>query len=383
MIIYRTQDNERLCDVAAKFRINPIILSDINDLQINTTLASNTPLVIPQPTKTYIVKKTDTINKICERFKIKPNSLKRYNSSLCDSCELYEGQPLIIKQNEPYCRIATNGYFGSDTSKQKAQALLPYLSFITVCGCVINEKNTVFLFDDTYPIKLARDNGKGILLRVHVKKRLTKEELTERINECLSYAKSKEYWGLVVSGNNDCIAFCREKSKEVSEYAKNMRLAILYELDRSGFKSYDFVPHSIISYDKYNNDCQYTFEEGEKSFYKRISDDSDVSRSFIDLCGYAAYKDRYLPKEEISKIYKNRRTVISHNENTLLDSISFFNKSKPILTESPENTKAKLELINELGWLGASFDISRIMASELYMITSMFDVIDKPTAFYC
>ena len=53
-------------------------------------------------------------------------------------------------------------------------------------------------------------------------------------------------------------------------------------------------------------------------------------------------------------------------------------KRREIILESLENTKAKLELVSELGFMGISFDIGRICIPDLMMAASMFDVISHP-----
>ena len=68
-----------------------------------------------------------------------------------------------------------------------------------------------------------------------------------------------------------------------------------------------------------------------------------------------------------------------YDDERLLKRASFGkHKKREIIFESLENTKAKLELVSELGFMGISFDIGRICTADLMIAASMFDVINYP-----
>ena len=67
------------------------------------------------------------------------------------------------------------------------------------------------------------------------------------------------------------------------------------------------------------------------------------------------------------------------NKNKKLQIASYGkHKKREIVYESLENTRAKLELVSELGFMGISFDIGRVCISDLMIAAGMFDVISYP-----
>ena len=381
MKIYRTAERERLYDIATSFRINPIILSEINEIDLRRTLPKNLPLIIPEPTKNYTAKKGDTIKKIAERFKTSINQLLRYNPTLNEEGLLYEGQPLIIRQSAPYCKIATNGYCNKNTDRRELIRRLPYITFVTVCTGVLSDQGFYTLFDDSYVTNLAKQNKKGLFLRVYIKVTGGENDCQDRIENFILYAKSRGYWGVVLSSDDPGKAFLYKNQEKITEKANENRLAVFFELSDSDKNCHGDIPCGIISYDKYDTKNKITFDDGERAFYQRFTDENDVSRCFLDISSYAPIRNNYLSKRDILKLCGSRSINISYDGDCLIDYISFNNK-KGIYVESVENTKAKLDLICELGWLGVSFDISSIPTRELYMIASIFDIADKPTMFF-
>ena len=71
--------------------------------------------------------------------------------------------------------------------------------------------------------------------------------------------------------------------------------------------------------------------------------------------------------------------IVCEDEDKKLQTASYGkHKRRQIAYESLENTKAKLELVSELGFMGISFDIGRACIADLMLVTSMFDVISYP-----
>ena len=383
MKIYRTKERENIYDVASFFRINPIILSEINEIDPRRTLPTNLPLIIPEPTKSYVAKKGDTLKKISERFKTSTNQLLRYNPTLIQEGLLYEGQPLIIKQSSPFCKIATNGYYNKSTDRRELIRRLPYITFITVCNGVLSDNGFYTLFDDSYVKNVAEQNNKGVFLRVYIKNKNPMTDYYERMESALLYAKSKGYWGVVLSADETGKLFLTENRERLTESGKENKLAVFFEISHSYKGSRTDIPCGIVFYDKYNAKEPLTFADGEKAFYQGFADEYDVSRCFLDISSYAPIRNKYISKKDLIKLCQGRNIKISTDEICLLDYISFGNDNKKgVCVEALENTKAKLDLVNELGWLGVSFDISSLPTSELYMIASSFDIADKPTVFF-
>ena len=97
------------------------------------------------------------------------------------------------------------------------------------------------------------------------------------------------------------------------------------------------------------------------------------------MSSFAFSGGKFIEKREGALLADKRRAEISYNEDTKLQRACLGkHKRREIISESLENTKAKLELVSELGFMGISFDIGRVCISDLMIAASMFDIISYP-----
>ena len=151
------------------------------------------------------------------------------------------------------------------------------------------------------------------------------------------------------------------------------------ELDKnSNGKIKECYDGIILSYGKAFMENPPSFDEGEKKIFTDFSDEFESSGAYIELCPFAFSKDEVIGYEEAMKLAYSAKSEISFDENTLLCSFECnkyrSGKREPakFVFESLENTKAKLELVSELGFMGISIDIMRCPISYLLMFNSMF-----------
>ena len=96
--------------------------------------------------------------------------------------------------------------------------------------------------------------------------------------------------------------------------------------------------------------------------------------AFIELSAFSMIGEKYVEKVRANSIADKNKAILLFDKDTLTLSgnIGRGKKVRRLRQESLENTKAKLELASELGYLGISFDIMRTPLSELLMFANMY-----------
>jgi ribosomal protein L17 len=141
----------------------------------------------------------------------------------------------------------------------------------------------------------------------------------------------------------------------------------------------EYADAGILTYDKLHKTDIPTFEEGEAAVMTRYAENAESSRAFIEIPSFAYSMVKYVDKSEAIRITDKRQSELRYDAERMIITAKYGKGGdREIIYESLENTKAKLELVSELGFMGISFDIGRVCIPDLMIAASMFDVISYP-----
>ena len=134
----------------------------------------------------------------------------------------------------------------------------------------------------------------------------------------------------------------------------------------------------LLNYEKLGETEIPDFNEGEYKILNEYGKTARKDKTLLDLSEPAFINGEWKTVEEAEKIAIKTGACPSYSEETKLNSFSFNQYSKGkceralALYPSPENTKAKLTLLGELGYMGASFDIKSTPVSSLMIYHLLF-----------
>ena len=386
MHIHTVKDGDTVFKIARSYSTSPLKIIENNALEAPDFLAVGEELLILTPTRTYTVRGSDSLSKIARRFGTKKNMLLANNPYLCGEDRTYPGEILAIKYDTPTrASISSNGYCFKGYDKERLMRALPYLTYLTV-GCAIWERGRLsYTFDDNEILKLGREAGKITLLRVYDKSGDLPRSTDAQdavISNIIDAAKQKGYGGITLSLSVPT----GENKAEEAEFLLKMRkrmlgcdLILFNETNaQTPSEICELSDANVFLYDKCAAEDIESFEEGEKKAYTHFSETAESSKTFIDLPSFAYTDGEPIETEDAKKLARRRRCEIKTNEEALIQSFEYTEfsggkaQARTVIYESLKNTKAKLELVDELGFMGVSFDVSRVNVPTLMMIQTMF-----------
>ena len=384
MHIHRVKECESIHDIAKEYGISPIKIAENNDIDLRAKLPVGRELIITIPSRTYNVKSTDTLDTIAKRFNTDKNSLLRLNPELMGREKLYCGQLLTIKDSAPRRgTVSVNGYLYSGTPKERLISLLPHLSFVTVSSAIYKDSKVHSLFGSDDTVTLIRHHGKTPILRIYLNDLPPAGCEKDFASSISILAASGRFDGIALSSLNslnnskerlDSLVFTVRKTLLEND------MLLFVEGDAEKNTSYiDYADAGILTYDKLHKESIPCFNDGERKVFENFANTAESSRAFMEISSFAYSSGKYIEKQEAMRITDKKRGEIQADDERLLQrAIYGKGKKKEIVYESLENTKAKLELVGELGFMGVSFDIGRVCIPDLMAVAATFDLISCP-----
>lgn len=384
MQIYHTKDNEDIYSVARDLGVSPMKISEDNELTTNTPLPCGRELLIIQPTRTYNVRSGDTLDIISRKFGVSKEALKRMNPELKGRERLYSGQLLTIRsEGGTGGMISTNGYFYRGCTKERLSRIMPYLSYVTICSAVYKNGKIHNTFSPTEIIAEVKSCGRIPLLRIYLTEMPKHEAAQEFVHSAVVLAKSCGFEGITLSSLGTMNADASQRAELILNLRRSLMEtdAILFaEGDAEcDFEYMEYANSGILTYDKLHKKDIPSFDEGEALVMRNFAEATESSRAFIDLACFAYAGSKYIDKSEAIRITDRRRGELEFDRDRKIITARYGKgKKHEIIYESLENTKAKLGLVSELGFLGISFDIGRTCLADLMMASTIFEIVNHP-----
>lgn len=378
MQIHRLSDGENVYTVAEDYSISPLKLATVNEVEMNGSLGVGKELVIPSSTRTYTVRAGDELGAICRRFSINEGEIQAMNPELYGRKRLYQGQLLTVKRGVcKYGMALTNGYYYRGCPRSRFELFLPFINYLTICSARIEGNSIIPLFDDAEILDTAAKRGKFPLLRIYIGMCCEGENKDELISLAVALAKAKGYRGITLANisalGKDHTGFIEKMKKK----AEKENLVLLTEHDLYEMTELCGIPNGyILTMEKLHKTPVPPFDECERKALCTLEESSDITRASIDLSAFAYSEGKYIDKNSAIKDIDRQRREYLYDDKTKTLTASGRGK-KDILLESLENTKAKLTLVGELGYMGISFDIARTPLNELILYTEAFNTPDR------
>lgn len=387
MQIYRAKENEDVYSIAGEFGVSPIKLSEHNDLSVKGNLPVGREMLIIVPTRTYNVKGGDTLDKISLKFGVKKEDILRMNPELSGREKLYPGQLLTVRSAPAsYGMINTNGYFYRGCSMDRLVSVIPYLGYVTLCSAVYKGGAIHSLFPTEDAVLLTKSLGRVPMLRIYLTEFPGEDDVRSLADSAVILAKAGGFAGVTLSG----IGALGKMGAETDSLVFTMRrelmrsdLLLFVEGDCEAYTSYmEYADAGILTYDKIHKNSIPCFDDGERASFERFSENHESSRTFVEISSFACSAGKYIEKSEAMRITDRKRGEIDSDDDKKIIRAVYGKKRKhEIIYESLENTKSKLELVSELGYLGVAFDIGRVCTADLMMMSEMFGIITHPILF--
>ncbi len=213
MVIHRVQEGETVPGIARRYGISPLLLAELNDISPEKAPPPGLTLVIRSPGTSCTVKPGDTLLSLAGRHRLTTAALYRMNPALFDCDALYPGQTLTLSfRDSPREGIRVNGFFSHRAEEGALARVLPYLTYLTVCGCRFRADGTLLPPEASQTVAAARASGVMPLLQftsageegtreeeARVVWLLQDREHADRVgNALLRYAKSAGYGGILL-----------------------------------------------------------------------------------------------------------------------------------------------------------------------------------------
>ncbi len=376
MKIHRVKEGEELAEIAKKYEISEERIYE-NNTGLEKGLCTGRELLIMRPTRTYIAKAGDTPSSVAKRFGIRKHTLLMNNPSLLTNGMSAGREYAIRYPTPPLGSAAANGYFFADTELSKLEHILPYLTYLTVGNCKITEGSLSRLFSPSSAVQATTDSGKVPLMRVFdggtgefytdKKKRLRLAE------ELVALALADGFRGITLSSFNSARNFTAEFAEFLIELRKSMigcDLILFMETDESlPAEISDLADGAVFMYSKHGVKNPPSFQDGERRILNEFADKTESSKSMLYFPSDAFSDGNYIPYDKAFS-HISDKSIIEHDEESGL--CRFSHKKGTAVFASLENTKAKLELCSELGFMGAAFDIKSVPREYLLMWSALF-----------
>lgn len=388
MTVHTVKDGETVFSIARAYGVSPMKLIEYNELSRPDELSVGEELLILTPTRTYTVRGGDTLDRISRSFGVKKSKLQAANPALMGGDRLYPGELLAIRYDAPpYGMAAVNGYVYRDTTEEALRRTLPYLTYVTVSAALTDGGEVRWLFDTKHAVAWIREAGKLPLLRVgeeaDIPAPTALREGWESLCDRLIAAAREHGFGGITLG---LYKTARRDPALYNEFVVYMRgrmlgcdLILFTEADANRpLPLGDYADGTVLLYEKASLSEPPSFREGEETMMQQYAEQYESSRMFLDLSPFGYEGSTPLTLAEIRRLaYKHRRPIV-RDENTLLCRLRYPHFSagrreeREIAFESLENIKAKLHLLDALGYMGVSLDVGRTPVAVLMMVHTLF-----------
>ena len=363
MQIHTVKAGETLYSIAREYGISPKKLAEINGLKNPDKITVGRELLILFPKRTYSVRRADTTDGISKRFSIDKNEIFKSNPSLCASDKIYPEEILCLG----YCDVVggaalVEGYLYNGCTRDRLALALPYLSSVCPSSLVYERGRLRKIFNFNCRDIINRE--KRINQRIYSATPMTEGELTEKTAELFMDAAKENGASAITLAMNGAV---NEKSFEafvsyLMNMAKKEGVTLCLETDGELPDAIAAIPDRLIITDT---------GEIRRDLYTSLAEKIGGAKIVMDLSPFATLGGEALPIEEALRAADEKGIPLTASDEGELTGLV---GKKEIHIPSMRKTKAKLDLIGELGLLGVAIDIMRCPVSVIMMLNSLYEL---------
>ena len=208
MVIHVVRPGDSLYRIAQLHGIPLPFLIQQNELHEPYRLTPGQTIVVPQPEKTYIVRRGDTLGSIAAQNSTTVMQLWQNNPQLGGTDRIQPGQMLVPSYGNKLGRFAVNGYAYPSINTNSLNCVLPFLTFLSPFSYKLTPTAELVSPDDSDLIfRAQRSAVMPIMVVTNIFDEgfstevlsviLASEELQERlIGNILSELTGKNYYGV-------------------------------------------------------------------------------------------------------------------------------------------------------------------------------------------
>ncbi len=363
MQIHTVKAGETLYSIAREHGISPKKLAEINGLKNPDKISVGRELLILFPRRTYSVRRGDTIDGISKRFSIDKNEIFKSNPALCGSDKIYPEEIICLGHCDGSGGAAlVEGYLYNGCSRDRFALTLPYLTSVCPSSLVYDKGRMRRIFNFNYHD--ISKGGKRINQRICSASPMTEGDLTENTAELfMDTAKGNGASAITLAVNGSAN---KKSFEEFLSYLTNMArkngLTICLETDGDLPDTVAAIPDRLIITDS---------GEIRRDLYTALTKKIGGEKIVMDLSPFATLDGDAIPIDEALRLANEKGISLTPSDDGQL--IGLLDK-KEIRIPSMRKTKAKLDLIGELGLLGVAIDIMRCPVSDIMMLNSLYEL---------
>ena len=363
MQIHRVKSGETLYSIAREYGVSPTKLIEINQLKNPEKLTVGRELLILFPKRTYTARRGDTLEAISKRFSVEKEDILKNNPSLYGSEKLYPEEILALGYCDEKRGVALiDGYLYNDTSRDRLSLIMPYLSSLTVSSLLLEGGKLRRLFN--FSSRELHNLGKRVSQRVYCpaphSELLPEEKVISSLTKAIK-ADNRDAITLALSGrmNENTIKFI----KMLGESAKESEISLYLECGSEIPEDLSTLFDRFIITDSAKLDS---------AFYQIFAERHGANKTMMDISPFAMLGYKPIPINEALLLADANMIELERSEdgNMLIGKV----REKELTIPSLESIKAKLDLIGELGLLGASVDIMRCPLTVIMMLSSLYEI---------
>lgn len=394
MVIHTVKNGDTVFKIARQYKTSPMKIIENNGLTAPDRLVVGQQLLILFPTRTYIVRGGDTLEQIARRFGVNKRTLHAANPYLAGTDAIYPGELLAIRYDAPQGGVgAVNGYVYTGCDTEQLIARLPYLTYVTLSCAVSNGDGIRLLFDDAPYLEAVRAAQKTPMLRLLMQDAVDgfytdKEKQSAWLDRLIALARERGYSGITLALYEMARTHPSEYVALVMEARCRMLgcdLILFTETDADAqTNAGELADGDILVCDPMADGGDVSFADGERALYERFANQYESSKTFIDFPAFGYDNGEPIEYDEIMNIADKFKAVIEHDESNKLSRLryqKFFGGQKEdrvILFSSPEHEKAKLDLVDEFGFMGICVDVMRTPIAVYMMMYTLFSEVNYP-----
>lgn len=156
MVIHVVQPGDSLYRIAQLHSVPLLFLIQQNELHEPYRLTPGQTIVVPQPEKTYIVRRGDTLGSIAAQNGTTVMQLWQNNPQLGGTDRIQPGQMLVLSYGNKLGRFAVNGYAYPSIDLRVLRRTLPYLTYLSVFSVGFDNAGRILPFSAELLVRMAR-----------------------------------------------------------------------------------------------------------------------------------------------------------------------------------------------------------------------------------
>ena len=369
MVIRRAKEGESIYATASEWGLAPQYLKEISGIN-SRILAEGREVGLITPSRTYVVRRSDTLGGICKRFSVSEREVIALNPELSGGRRVYPGQYLVLKLADVSVGVGVkNGYIYRGVGDEQLSRVLPYLDILTVGAAYAVGKKIEVDRSLDFARRAAIARGVTPLLRIYIRETSRGEEQEFIIGACC-LAKSYGYAGVVLGGFSALGGGACEFLVEFRRRALDEGLLVGVEGVLGQECAYtEYADLAMMSYDKLENEKIEGFCEGERAAIIKRAEAVEVANTLVDLPAFALMGARYLSRRQAFNMSERRGAKITHDDGARVMRIR--EGRREAICESMANVEGRIIAAAECGYLGVSYDVGRVPFSEIFMAHTM------------